>query len=201
MIVNKIENKLKNSNNNVFPLTPTHRKELRQLRNTQLSTLRNKARLIKIQKKEEFYLIYEKKIKKSIDIEIDKCKKLNDNWKIVVKDIKIALENHIKLEKKLKPINASVYNDYNDICNLAINSQFKREWSINIGNVSRTISSDMFKKKFGKGFEETNKRIDDINTAYEEAINFGDLEVVKKLYYMFKEADNFLEQIKNMEIK
>jgi len=50
------------------------------------------------------------------------------------------------------------------------------------------------------GFKEVRNLIDDMNTKYEEAINFGDLEIVKELYFILKDGDKFLEKLINLEV-
>jgi len=200
VIVDKIEKKLQEPREpTIFPLTPTHRKELRQLRNSNVGNLRSRLSTIETLKREE----YEKKYAKEIEKELGKyeglCETLNTDWEERVKRINKILEERKKLEDKSNVNKLSLNSGYGDVADLS-KLEVKREYSLDRKQKSSEIAQEEFNEKYKDKFNAVQKRIDTIVTHYEEAINFGDLEIVKKLYYMMKTADKFFEKVSNLKI-
>jgi hypothetical protein len=201
MVVENIEKRLRMRREPViFPLTPTHRKELRELKNRNVGDLRNRLSVIKKLKLDEFKKNNYDKISKNLQ----GCKKisedLNSDWESRIEKIRLVLSERKEFEKKFDTKYLDLNNDYGDIAQLKIENDFKRKFKFDEDNVVRKIADEMFEKKYSISFEQVSKQIDDVCTKYEEAINFGDLEIVKELYYIMKSADKFFDKVANLKV-
>jgi len=201
MIVRNIENRIKAKREpTIFPLTPTHRKELRQLRDTNVGNLMDRMRTLKQLKREEYKKKYNKEIIKELDSKRDICNFLNEDWKKRIKKINKILQERKAIEKKTDMKFLETRNSWSDIAKLEPMQKDERFASIRVDFVTNQIADGEFEKKFGFKFDEVQKQITDIDTKYEEAINFGDLEIVKELYYIMKTADSFFEKVSKIEV-
>lgn len=203
VLIDKIDKRLQEKREPiVFPLTPTHRKELRTLRDRNIGDLRNRLRTIKSLKLEEFEKKYEKEIQERFSNEKKVCETLNEDWKKRIKEIIKILSMRKCFEKKHNNKFLKLSIDYTTLSELDEKrvKNTKRDFSFNEQEATKDISKEEFDKKFSKAFEEVDKKIDEVNTQYEEAINFGDLEIVKELYYIMKKADKFFERISNIKV-
>jgi len=199
-LVDKIESKLKEKREPViFPLASNHRKELRKLRDDNVGGLQSRLRTIEKLKREE----YEKKYAKEIEQELEKheflSNQLNKDWKQIIEKINKLVDARKILEEKNDISKLYLDVDYNDFSSLKV-FKSKREFSLDRRQKSLEIAREEFEKKYKVNFNAVKKKIDIIVTQYEEAINFGDLEIVKKLYYMMKGADKFFDKISNLKI-
>lgn len=204
VLVKDVERRLQRPQDvKVFPLTPTHRKELRELRNQNIGELRQRLRTIKDLKKEEYIKKYHKEIGKELKKYQTIAKKLNTDWKKTISQIKFLIEQRKKYEETFKdsiPM-LSRNSDYGSISNLdVLNKDWKREFTINMQELSKRIATQEFEAKFGESFQKSQDMIDKLYTMYEEAINFGDLEIVKEIYYKLKDADKFFEKVGDITI-
>lgn len=203
-IIEEIDKKLQMSNGNVFPLTPTHRKELRQLKSRNVGDLRTQLRVIKDAKKEEYYIKHKVKVEKEIQKKISLLNNLNKDWEERLALIINIIQKRKELEEKNKKVieEIGIYHDYGNISSLNIDYIKKecREIKVDVPKISYRILSKEFKEKFSDDFNNFDEMIDKLNTSYEEAINFGDLSIVKELYYKMKDADKFLEKIRKLEV-
>lgn len=184
----------------IFPLSPTHRKELRELRNRNIGNLRERLSTIKSLKLDEYEKKHFAKIEKKLAEKEKICKMLNDDFEKIIKNINNLLSERKKFEDKFDIKFLKLSNDYGNVANLDKLDVEKRRFSFEKKNVIHKIAEDDFEKKYGIRFDEVQKKIDDIVTKYEEAINFGDLEIVKELYYIMKTADSFFTKISELNI-
>jgi len=202
MVMNDVEKRLKAKNKiTVFPLTPTHRKELRDLRKRNLGNLNEQLRIIRKLKEEEYFNKYKQEILKENANQISICVKLNDDWNVRLIKINKIITERKSLEVKYDHIikNVKIKNDYGDIsCLKEITS--KRWYSVNELDFSKDIAKKEFEEKYGTAFKNVQEKINDLSTKYEEAINFGDLEIVKELYYYMKSADGLFKQISELKM-
>ncbi len=204
MLVDKIEKRLKERREpEIFPLTPTHRKELRQLKNRNLGELKERVRTIKRLKQEEYIKIYSKQIKIAVEKHEKYILSLNGDWQERIKNIQVILDRRKeiedKAEKKLGEMLPDLQRDYSDVAKLSLGDT-QREYKQNFEKISEKIANSQFQEKYSKLFEKIGEQITDLETKYEEAINFGDLEIVKELYYLMKGSDMFFEKIDNLKI-
>lgn len=200
IILDKIEKKLREKRDvEVFPLTPTHRNELRKLRDTNIGNLKNRLRIIKKLKEEEYVKKYEKEIQQELKKQEKKVMKINEDWKKRVEQIKKIIIERKKLEEKIDVGRYILQEDYDEISRLET-KEWKRNFDLNINNVAKEISEEEFEEKYGKNFKIVSEKIDDIYTKYEESINFGDLEIVKELYYIMKSADGLFTKIEKLQV-
>jgi len=200
IIIDKISKKLKEKRKEtVFPLSPTHRKELRNLRDSNIGSLRNRLSNIQQLKQEEYRKKYNKEIEKEFLGKTEVCKKLNDNWIFVIKSINDILVIRKEKEEKLNTKFLNLNNDYGDISSLK-NIDKSRKFSFDKKFVCNKIADDEFIKKYEKSFNKVKELINKLDTQYEEAINFGDLEIVKQLYYYMKNSDKLFLNISNLKI-
>ena len=201
-VIKKIENQLQKPRMPaIYPLYAMHRKELRALKDKNLGNLRGQLSNIKTLKKEEYLKKYSEEIKKEIDSNKAVCEGMNQDWDGRLKTIMSLLEKRLKLEKKTDTTKLDLEHGYNDVAKLLISAtDMHRTFSFNPDKASKKIADEEFEKKFGKSFSTVSSKIDDIETKYEEAINFGDLEIVKQLYYMMKKSDKLFEKIKDLEV-
>lgn len=203
-IVSKIETQLRQRREqNVFPLTPTHRKELRQLRDANVGELTTQLRFIKKEKLDSFKVKYRKNLEELAQKGKGICEDLNKDWKKIKTQIKKLLDERKKLEEKNMPNYSTVSNSYENVHlfnEQRIDEYLQREITFDIENSTKSGAEKEFDEEYGEGFKKVQEQIDQINTAYEEAINFGDLEIVKELYYKMKDADQFLEKIRKIKV-
>jgi len=200
ILVDKIEKRLQEQREPpIFPLASNHRKELRKLRDDNVGNLRERLHTIKTLKKEE----YEKKYAKQIEKELERYEgisdKLNIDWKDRVKKINNILNERKQLEEKSDINKLSLEQDWNDISELK-ELKPKREFKLDRKQKALEIAREEFEKKYGDKFDAVEKKIGIIVTHYEEAINFGDLEIVKKIYYMMKKSDSFFIKVSELKI-
>ena len=200
VIIDKIEQKLQEPREeNTFPLTPTHRKELRKLRNENVGNLQERLKTIKQLKKEEYEKKYSKQIQKELKKKENVCVRLNKDWKMRLSQINDILEARKELEEASNISHISLVCDYASVAKLE-RIKSSREYSIQHIKVAKKIANEEFEEKYQKKFEQVQFKIDSVITKYEEAINFGDLNIVKQLYYIMKKADNFFIKIEKLEI-
>ncbi len=200
IIADKIEKQLQEPREpTIFPLTPTHRKELRTLRDDNIGSLRQRLRNIETLKREE----YQKKYSKDIEKELGKHEKLasylNKDWKQRLVQINNILQDRKKLEEKSDVKRLYLNSGWEDIAKLK-DFDLKREYTLDREHKANEIARDEFEEKYKETFNSVLKKIDIIFTQYEEAINFGDLEIVKKLYYIMKTSDSFFQKISELKI-
>ncbi len=201
IIINKIDKQLqKKRDENVFPLAALHRKELRQLRDANIGNLRERLNNIKTLKREEYITKYSDSIKKGFTDMQKVCDDLNKDWNARIKTIQKLLQDRKDLENKSNITHLKLHTDYSDICELRKLEESQREFFYIEKELIKEIGSEAFENKFSKAFDKVTLRIDDIHEKYEEAINFGDLEIVKELYYIMKKADGFFIQISNLKV-
>lgn len=201
IIVQNIEKRLREKRNPViFPLTPTHRKELRDLKRTNVGNLLERLRIIKELKEDEYKTKYFNDIKKELKKHQKICQVLNDDWINRIKKMNELIKERKILEKKNKIEFLSLNHSYGSIATLEIINEVDRKFTFDEDKVTDEIAEKEFNEKFGDNFKKVNEKIDDITTKYEEAINFGDLEIVKELYYIMKSADSFFERISNLKV-
>ena len=204
VLIDKIEKRLKEKREPViFPLTPTHRKELRDLKNKNLGELKERLRIVRQLKQEEYIKIYGKQIQMIFEKHEKYILSLNDDWQERIKDIQVILDKRKeieeKAEKKLGDMMPDLQSGYSGIAVLKLGDN-QREYTLDSEKISKKIANSNFQEKYSKLFEKINEQIVDLETKYEEAINFGDLEIVKELYYLMKGSDVFFEKIDNLQI-
>ncbi len=200
-VIQKIEKKLKADSfrdKGVFPLASNHRKELRELRANFVGDVTTRLSILKDEKLEEFRKKNSKEIKKEILTLNDKCSTLNDNWNDCIDKIRVVLDERKTFEENILIEGIDFECDYNDLSKLKI-TETKRLAYVNDKRFD-VISKDMFDTKYGYAFNEVNKLLQDIKTKYEEAINFGDLGIVKELYYTLKDSDTLFKKIESLKI-
>lgn len=207
ILVDKISKKIQEPRSQeVFPLTPTHRKELRTLRDRNVGSLRTQLAFIKSEKKKEYFEKYKSEIQKELKKEEKVIGEVNESWKRDLESIYVILNRRRELESQELFNNINLDTGYSSFSPSQTNdkAQFmdknRRQYNLNLGQMSETIAYREFKEKFNEPFEKAGEEIDKLNTLYEEGINFGDLEIVKQLYYRFKDADLFLKQVQLMKI-
>lgn len=204
IIIDKIEKRLREKNPiKVFPLTPTHRNELRELRDKNVGNLRNTLGNIKTLKQTEYYEKYKLEIIKEFEGQEKICDELNKDWSHMVDKIQTIITERRQFEEKKLELLASghsIQKGYDAISELRETKDWNRRFYLNKKSMSESIANDEFKKKYGDSFEKVTEQIDDIHTKYEEAINFGDLEIVKELYYIMKGADSLFEKINKIKV-
>lgn len=206
MLINNIEKNLRKRNEiEVFPLTPTHRKELRQLKATNVGNLRERIRAIKKLKRDEYAMKYKKMLETQLKEKEKLVDSLNSNWKYCLKTISVILTDRKKLEESSDMTYLNVDTGYNILSQLnadriLTDSDYSRDITLPTERTRNDMLKEQFDEKYGKAFEEANEHIDDMETKYEEAINFGNLEIVKELYYLMKGADSFFDKIQKLKI-
>ncbi len=200
VVYNSIERRLREPRKEiVFPLTPTHRKELRILKNTNLGNLNSRLSVIRKLKGEEYFKKHKAEILRELSDKQKICQGLNVDWQTRLKKINLILEERRKIESKADIKCLNLANDYGEVADLKTIKN-DRKYSIDEEQVADKIARDQFDKRYKQSFDEVSRRINDIETKYEEAINFGDLEIVKELYYIMKSSDKLFEKINNLKI-
>lgn len=200
-LIDKIDKRLKEKNPiSVFPLSPTHRKELRELRDTNIGGLHDRIRNIRKLKKEEYKQKYAKDIYRELESQQVECDSLNANWIEIIEKVNKLLSDRKKHEEKISIDKFNRETGYGTFCSLDELDDDKREFSVDIKSTTNNIVDTEFNNKYGKAFDGVTKQIDDIHTKYEEAINFGDLELVKELYYIMKQSESLFDKIAELKI-
>lgn len=203
VVLDKLENKLKSPREPaLFPLAALHRKELRELRDKNVGNLRKRLLAIKNIKKDEYRKKYEKELIDTLKKQEEICIFLNDDWKNVIKKINVLIERRKNLEKKYLKFNFSCENAYGSVPSLSslVSADSKRKFFIDYELRSKEILDKEFEESYGEKFGIVMSKIDRIVEQYEEAINFGDLEMVKSLYYVMKKADKFFDGVSKIEV-
>lgn len=201
-IVQNIEKRLMKPNAvTVFPLTPTHRKELRELKRTNIGGLRSRLQTIQSLKREEYVLKYKSRLIKEIQKKEAQIIDLNKNWLIFIQSLENQLDKRLKLEKQIGITESQVDYGYSSVAKLKLDtSDCNRVISLDSEKISVQQSKELFNEKYKGLFQKVGDKIEDIETKYEEAINFGDLEIVKELYYYMKTADDLFIDIVNLKV-
>jgi len=201
-VIKSIDKRLRENkkDRNIFPLTPTHRKELRQLKSKNVGSVSARLRTIKKLKLEEYKKKYYKSISKKVLQVGGIALQLNNDWEQRIIKLNKLINERKDFENKFDLTCLSLDCDWNGIGKLEPLKGISRKYGFNSENIINDVVKKEFNKKYQISFDEVQKRIDDISTKYEEAINFGDLELVKELYYILKSSDNLFEKISNMKI-
>jgi hypothetical protein len=201
ILLNSVEKRLRLKREPpVFPLSPTHRQELRKLRDTNIGNLRERLGTIERLKREEYQKKYVVDIEKELLKHENTAKFLNADWEDRLVKINKILADRKKLEEKTDRSKLSLLHDYGDVNNLEKIKDDPREFRFERKPQVWKVVKEEFDEKYGKKFDAVRKRIDALVTYYEEAINFGDLEIVKELYYTMKGADNFFVDVSNLQV-
>lgn len=204
VLVKKVEKRLRQPfEPKVFPLTPTHRKELRKLRDDNIGELRRRLSTIKQMKRQEFTKKYRKEIKREIGEFGEVAKSLNKGWDWTLKEIDKLIDAQKNIEKKLEKeiSHLKLERAWSDIAELNfIKEKHKRKFVLDYEVQIANIAKLKFDEKYKDAFDKTEEKIDLLVTMYEEAINFGDLEIVKEVYYKLKEADKFLDMVNKLKV-
>ncbi len=199
-IINKIVNKLQEKREpTIFPLSPTHRKELRKLKNDNIGNLTLQLRTIKTLKTEEYQKKYSKQIEKEIQKHVKTVEILNKDWEYRLAIINTTLKGRKEFEYKHNLTYLYLSHDFTRLTQLE-ECIGKRKFDINIKDKVLEIATNEFNKKYNDKFMIVQKEIEKITIHYEEAINFGDLEIVKQLYYLMKSSNHFFEKIEKLKI-
>jgi len=191
----QVKHNMRKAYKNVFPLTPTHRKELRELRQKNVGNLRTRLRVVKDEKRKEFMKLHIDRFRKEEKRCRDICHELDNDWKRIQKTVRSILTKRKNLEKRKIVFRHNVRGDYQDFI-----FNKRREIVLDSGFIDK-ISREEFNRKYNERFKFVEDKIQEITDAYEEAINFGDLEMVKKLYYMLKDADEYITKIQEMVVR
>lgn len=204
VVIEKIDKKLQERRDPVqFPIAQAHRKELRELRDSNIGNIRQQLKVIKQLKCEEYQKKYSSKIKKDIEEKSKVCDVLNDDWKKRLEQIDKIILDRKKFEEKYDMSMLDLSNGYIRICELMSiqsSSDYRRSFSLDISKKSDEIASKEFDKIFKAKFDAIEQKIDQISKMYEEAISFGDLEQVKAIYYQLKKSDAFFKKVSELEI-
>jgi hypothetical protein len=184
---------------NIFPLTPTHRKELRELKQKNIGNLKEQLRTLKQLKKDEYNKKYLSDLKIELEKHKQKVQELNTSWDKMINKINEMLDVRKKYEEEVGVESLSFSTDYGDLPQLN-HIHYKRNAYLDIEKKSKEILDQEFEDEYGFAFTQVQTKIDDISTKYEEAINFGDLELVKQLYYLMKKSDKLFDGIQKMKI-
>lgn len=201
VVLENIEKRLmkpRKEGENVFPLSPTHRKELRQLRDRNISDIKSRLKNIKNIKRDEFKLKYADKIQKQTNIIKQTTDDLNDKWRITLSKINEHISDFKELQENYNLENIRIDSEYSDLANLKFLTT-RRHYDVNSEAVEKVISG-LFYDKFNDKFEEVQNQINLLLERYEEAINFGDLEIVKEIYYNLKQADVYLNKVSSIKV-
>jgi hypothetical protein len=186
----------------IFPLSAMHRKELRELKSKNIGNLRERLRAIKDLKLQEFKEKNQILIKNVINKNKKVINDLNEQWlkslDVIEKIINERIENEKKIDRNIIEIETS----YNSLSCL----NFKRNECTRVltcreSYIFENYIKKEFEIKYGEGFKKMENLLFVLNEQYEEGINFGDLEVVKEIYYKMKEANVFFEKLSQLEIK
>lgn len=199
-VIQVIDRKLQSPRSEVvFPIGVAHRKELRELRDEQIGNLKARVAAIKSLKLGEYTTKYAKEIEKELQVKKKICDKLNEDWVERVSKIKNVVEERKRLEEKadLNLLSCDSSYGYGELS--FRDREACREWKISIGAVGK-IALKEFEEEYKVAFDAVEAQLADLDSKYEEAINFGDLELVKELYYCLKSADKFLEKISKIEV-
>ena len=199
-IVENIDSRLQSKRKEVvFPLSPTHRKELRHLRDKNIGNLNSRLNALKSMKKDEYVKKYADDIAKEFKKKEKIIEELNEDWDNLIENINALINVRKELEESFDLKNIIIESSYGNIGHLE-EVKSTRHLSIDVENESIQVAREEFDKKYKDSFYEVQKMIDDISTKYEEAINFGDLEIVKELYYIMKNSDTFFKKISELEV-
>lgn len=203
IIIENIDKKLRakrSTKDSVFPLSPTHRRELRQLRDRNLNDVRSRLRVISNIKKEEFSKKYKDKIQKKADEIEEPIKVMNRKFISIVSNVTREINQLKNMESKVDMTYVTIKSCYDGVSQLKSSiSDYERRYSINDKSIKKALES-LFESKFGDVFKKAGMKIDKMMEQYEEAINFGDLELVKELYYGMKDANKFLDSVSNLKV-
>ena len=200
----------------VFPLQAMHRKELRKLRDKNVGNLQTQIRFIKSQKRDEFIEAFMVTNKATIKKLQTKAKRYDTILnKRIAKLIQCGegLSKDIQALKDSEVFNISRSYSLNDFFDAICSHNRKLKENKNIRESNNTlyvnsylsednvkdIARKRFEELFSEPFENCNKMVSKINELYEEAINFGDLEQCKNIYYDMKKGDAFIDSIKNLQ--
>lgn len=187
---------------NVFPLSTTHRKELRQLKYRNIGSLQTQVANIRKLKMEEYKTKYWKEIIKENESKKELLSYINNDMDNRVLQIRQILSERRKLEEKHKELldDSILTTGYDMISKLDSDKDgVERKYLIDDQYIDK-ILKERFKEKYQVAFDEVDKKIQKLEELYEEAINFGDLEQVKRIYYILKQTEDFVNSISELKI-
>lgn len=200
IVIGKIDKALQQNKGNVFPLAALHRKELRELKSRHLGDLRLQINSIKTMKRDEYEKKYQKQILKELAVHKQTAELLNKESVELFDSIKSLLDARKAREEEFDTLYLTLCTSYGDISNLKLHNELRREFILDEEKVIKQIADIEFNEKYGDAFKKVRDEIDAAERAYEEAINFGDLQIVKDIYYMLKSGEKFLEKISKIKV-
>jgi len=193
---------LKKQDVKVYPLTQSLRKELNELKDNHIGNLNGQLNNLKRLKYELFCKYHNKRFlaeKKELQIKISlidkEQEKLREEFSKKFQKIEKNLES-------MKNIAGFSYEADYYLENVLENKEQRMRFKTWLKE--DTFSEELFKiefnDKYGKGFEVAKERIKELEQQFRESLVFGDLEMVKELFFILKDADKFLEKLTNMEM-
>jgi len=191
-IIKHSENKV-STKGNLFPISATHRKELRELAQTNIGTLKRKISIIRTKKKEEYVI---NNIKNVSDLSI-KIEPLQKKAKLVQKLLSEINKEILKIgTDKLSVNNTYIFGYY------ITNTEFiSKLIEIKIRpNYKVVYLEKEFDERFKDSFTKVLDELNNLEQQFEESLLFNDLHKVKFIYDEIKKADKFLKFIEHQEM-
>jgi len=198
----------------IYPIPQQLRKELDILKSAQIGNLTSQLKFIRSEKYKEFCDANQDKIEQEREktqktialIETGAAKLIADmqamarKFQATEEKLLEGREEFIKKDKGyhwkevMENLGVEDENDADDE-KLSCTYQFSEE------KFKDTALKEEFKRKFGIGFEEAQKAITTLEEKFKEALLFGDIELVKDIYFTMKRADEFLSKVQQMKVK
>jgi len=199
-----IDNRLKSKDNNIFPLSPTHRKELRNILSRNIGDLKIKLNLIKDRKFEEFKQKNKTKFDKIKKEKNKEIKIINEEYlnmqTTIINLVKQFIEQDKSLNKDENPF-IFVHSEYGLISNLNIKGLKNQYRRYELNDVS---FNEFIQKRFNEKFNQNTQKVYDLielySSKYEEAIVFEDLLLVKDIYFKIKELKTEIEKLDKIKV-
>jgi hypothetical protein len=202
VIFEEIDKRLKTRRDlkdNIFPLSTTHRKELRNLKDRNISGLKDRLSILKDLKSKEFYNNNKEIIEQKTLSIISQVDNLNKSFAECILKINVEIDKIKEIESLSEMDKIKIDRYYNISKYVIINDEHIVVYSVHEKAIEKGLR-ELFNDQFGIKFDEINVKINKLLEQYEEAINFGDLELVKEIYYTLKEMDKFIDHIAKIKV-
>lgn len=187
-----------------YPIQSTLREELNSLKKSEIGNLRKQIMVLRQTKYDQYCELHQKKVEQEEKRSQETIEKINSDYQNMLKQFeKQTLDFFKATNKKLQGISFDDNKRYkvNDLKLISTHMDYRYSVNFSKDKFNKTVMKEDFDKKYGQAFQKTFEKIDFLEQKFNEAVVFGDIQIVKEIYYTLKQADQFLKKLEAIKLK
>jgi hypothetical protein len=197
----------KRSEKRKYPIPTSLRKELMELKNAHMGNLNSQLKFLKKEKYKEYCEANQDKIETMRTQTSKVIKNLNEEWEYLLESMLVSYEEYRKSLEEIYDgkemfIQVRKGYDWNKVEEYLKNPKSKDNCRFDFDEHKfrdEVLKKD-FEDRYGAGFKEAQQNINILEEKFQEAIVFGDIDLVKEIYFTLKDADQFLDRVANTKV-